>query len=69
MTHGDAAAVRDGFHSFVTADGYDADYLNVLVGERRVAGGQRRSAICTRPARVAAARSASAAGVETLTIK
>jgi len=28
-------AVRDGYHPFVTAHGYDAYYLNVLAGERR----------------------------------
>ena len=33
--HGDVVAVRDGFHPFVTAYGYDAYYLNVLAGERR----------------------------------
>jgi 5-deoxy-glucuronate isomerase len=33
--HGDVVAVRDGFHPFVTAHGYDAYYLNVLAGERR----------------------------------
>jgi 5-deoxy-glucuronate isomerase len=35
VTHGDVVAVRDGFHPFVTAHGYDAYYLNVLAGERR----------------------------------
>jgi 5-deoxy-glucuronate isomerase len=35
ITHGDVVAVRDGFHPFVTAHGYDAYYLNVLAGERR----------------------------------
>jgi 5-deoxy-glucuronate isomerase len=35
VTHGDVVAVRDGFHPFVTAYGYDAYYLNVLAGERR----------------------------------
>ena len=34
-THGDVVAVRDGYHPFVTAYGYDAYYLNVLAGERR----------------------------------
>jgi 5-deoxy-glucuronate isomerase len=33
--HGDVVAVRDGFHPFVTAHGYDAYYLNVLAGDRR----------------------------------
>jgi hypothetical protein len=35
VSHGDVVAVRDGFHPFVTAHGYDAYYLNVLAGERR----------------------------------
>ena len=35
VTHGDVVAVRDGFHPFVTAHGYDAYYLNVLAGNRR----------------------------------
>ena len=61
VTHGDVVAVRDGFHPFVTAHGYDAYYLNVLAGERAVDGGQRRSAIRACPPRVAAARSAAAA--------
>ena len=34
-THGDVVAVRDGYHPFVTAYGYDAYYLNVLAGARR----------------------------------
>jgi 5-deoxy-glucuronate isomerase len=32
---GDAVTVRDGYHPFVTAYGYDAYYLNVLAGTRR----------------------------------
>jgi len=35
VTHGDVVAVRDGYHPFVTAHGYDAYYLNVLAGSRR----------------------------------
>jgi len=35
VVHGDVVAVRNGFHPFVTAHGYDAYYLNVLAGERR----------------------------------
>jgi 5-deoxy-glucuronate isomerase len=35
VTHGDVVAVRDGYHPFVTAHGYDAYYLNVLAGTRR----------------------------------
>jgi 5-deoxy-glucuronate isomerase len=35
VVHGDVVAVRDGFHPFVTAYGYDAYYLNVLAGSRR----------------------------------
>jgi 5-deoxy-glucuronate isomerase len=35
VAHGDVVAVRDGFHPFVTAHGYDAYYLNVLAGDRR----------------------------------
>jgi 5-deoxy-glucuronate isomerase len=35
VTHGDVVAVRDGYHPFVTAYGYDAYYLNVLAGHRR----------------------------------
>jgi 5-deoxy-glucuronate isomerase len=32
---GDLVIVRDGYHPFVTAFGYDAYYLNVLAGTRR----------------------------------
>ena len=32
---GDLALIRDGYHPFVTAYGYDAYYLNVLAGTRR----------------------------------
>jgi 5-deoxy-glucuronate isomerase len=35
VTHGDVVAVREGYHPFVTAYGYDAYYLNVLAGDRR----------------------------------
>jgi 5-deoxy-glucuronate isomerase len=35
VEHGDVVAVREGFHPFVTAHGYDAYYLNVLAGTRR----------------------------------
>jgi 5-deoxy-glucuronate isomerase len=35
VAHGDVVAVRDGFHPFVTAYGYDAYYLNVLAGDHR----------------------------------
>jgi 5-deoxy-glucuronate isomerase len=35
VSHGDVVAVRDGYHPFVTAYGYDAYYLNVLAGPRR----------------------------------
>ena len=35
VTDGDVVAVRDGYHPFVTAYGYDAYYLNVLAGTRR----------------------------------
>ncbi len=35
VVHGDVVAIREGFHPFVTAHGYDAYYLNVLAGERR----------------------------------
>ena len=35
VTHGDVVAVRDGYHPFVTAHGYDAYYLNALAGSRR----------------------------------
>jgi 5-deoxy-glucuronate isomerase len=35
VTHGDVVAVRDGYHPFVTAYGYDAYDLNVLAGTRR----------------------------------
>ena len=65
VTHGDVVAVRDGFHPFVTAYGYDAYYLNVLAGEPPVDGGQRRSELRAFPPRVAAARSAAAARAET----
>jgi 5-deoxy-glucuronate isomerase len=33
--HGDVVLIRDGYHPFVTAYGYDAYYLNVLAGTRR----------------------------------
>src|SRR5262249_5714964 len=32
---GDVALIREGYHPFVTAFGYDAYYLNVLAGNRR----------------------------------
>jgi 5-deoxy-glucuronate isomerase len=32
---GDVALIREGYHPFVTAFGYDAYYLNVLAGTRR----------------------------------
>lgn len=35
VEHGDVVAIREGYHPFVTAYGYDAYYLNVLAGERR----------------------------------
>jgi 5-deoxy-glucuronate isomerase len=35
VTDGDLVVVRDGYHPFVTAFGYDAYYLNVLAGSRR----------------------------------
>jgi 5-deoxy-glucuronate isomerase len=35
VTDGDVVAIRDGYHPFVTAYGYDAYYLNVLAGNRR----------------------------------
>ena len=35
VVHGDVVAIREGYHPFVTAHGYDAYYLNVLAGERR----------------------------------
>ena len=35
VADGDVVAVRDGYHPFVTAFGYDAYYLNVLAGTRR----------------------------------
>ena len=35
VAHGDVVAVREGYHPFVTAHGYDAYYLNVLAGTRR----------------------------------
>jgi 5-deoxy-glucuronate isomerase len=35
VAHGYVVAVRDGYHPFVTAYGYDAYYLNVLAGNRR----------------------------------
>ena len=35
VVHGDVVAIREGYHPFVTAYGYDAYYLNVLAGERR----------------------------------
>jgi 5-deoxy-glucuronate isomerase len=35
VEHGDLVPVREGYHPFVTAYGYDAYYLNVLAGNRR----------------------------------
>ncbi len=35
VTHGDVVPVREGYHPFVAAYGFDAYYLNVLAGERR----------------------------------
>jgi 5-deoxy-glucuronate isomerase len=35
VTHGDLVIVRDGYHPFVAAPGYDAYYLNTLAGSVR----------------------------------
>jgi 5-deoxy-glucuronate isomerase len=35
VQNGDLALIREGYHPFVTAFGYDAYYLNVLAGTRR----------------------------------
>jgi 5-deoxy-glucuronate isomerase len=35
VEHGDLVLVREGYHPFVTAYGYDAYYLNFLAGDRR----------------------------------
>lgn len=35
VAHGDLLLIREGYHPFVTAYGYDAYYLNVLAGTRR----------------------------------
>lgn len=35
VTDGDVVLIRDGYHPFVAAYGYDAYYLNVLAGTRR----------------------------------
>lgn len=35
VRHGDVVTVRQGYHPFVTAYGYNAYYLNVLAGTRR----------------------------------
>jgi 5-deoxy-glucuronate isomerase len=35
VAHGDVVTVRNGYHPFVTAYGYNAYYLNVLAGTRR----------------------------------
>ncbi len=35
VEHGDLVLIRDGYHPFVTAYGFDAYYLNVLAGTRR----------------------------------
>ncbi len=35
VTHGDVVTIREGYHPFVTAYGYNAYYLNVLAGTRR----------------------------------
>lgn len=35
VRHGDVVLIRNGYHPFVTAYGYDAYYLNVLAGTRR----------------------------------
>ena len=62
VTHGDVVAVREGYHPFVTAYGFDAYYLNVLAGTRRSMAAQRRSALRATARRVARARSAAAPG-------
>jgi 5-deoxy-glucuronate isomerase len=35
VDHGDLVLVREGYHPFVSAFGFDSYYLNVLAGERR----------------------------------
>jgi 5-deoxy-glucuronate isomerase len=35
VEHGDLVLVREGYHPFVSAYGFDSYYLNVLAGERR----------------------------------
>ena len=35
VRHGDLLPIREGYHPFVTAHGYNAYYLNVLAGSRR----------------------------------
>jgi len=35
VRHGDLVLIRNGYHPFVSAHGYDAYYLNVLAGDRR----------------------------------
>jgi 5-deoxy-glucuronate isomerase len=35
VRHGDVVTIRNGYHPFVTAYGYNAYYLNVLAGTRR----------------------------------
>ena len=35
VEHGDLVLVREGYHPFVSAFGFDSYYLNVLAGERR----------------------------------
>jgi 5-deoxy-glucuronate isomerase len=35
VKHGDVVTIREGYHPFVTAYGYNAYYLNVLAGTRR----------------------------------
>ena len=54
VTHGDVVAVRDGYHPFVTAYGYDAYYLNVLAGDRRSMAASDDPRYATLPARLAA---------------
>ena len=62
VTHGDVVAVRDGYHPFVTAHGYDAYYLNVLAGSRRSMAASDDPAHAQIPAALAAARPAAADG-------
>ncbi len=60
VTGGDLIIVRDGYHPFVAAPGFDAYYLNTLAGSVPIDGGDRRPALRAPARELAAAGSARA---------